>query len=357
MPDPLNTRSRGRGTETNRVGRFETFSKVAESDGWDLEEDLPPLRTEVQIERPRKIITRNQSPDISFDRSINPYRGCEHGCVYCFARPSHGYLGLSAGLDFESRLFAKPDAPERLAEELSRPKYRVAPIAIGTNTDAYQPIEKDMGIMRAVLEVLRDFRHPVTIATKGALIARDIDILAELAMDRLVQVGVSVTTLDPGLARRLEPRVPVPSRRLDTIGALAEAGIPVRVMASPMIPGLNDHELEAILAAAQSAGATAASWILLRLPFEVSELFVEWLDTHAPDRKSKVLARVREAHGGKIYDARWGHRMRGEGNYAAMISHRFKLALRRLGLAEELPELRTDLFRVPARPGDQLRLF
>ena len=350
-------RIRARGAGLNPSGRFEKTETVVESDGWDLLEEPQPLRTEVTVERARKIITRNQSPDISFDRSINPYRGCEHGCVYCFARPSHGYLGLSAGLDFETRLVAKPGAAERLAKELSAPSYEVAPIAIGTNTDAYQPIEKEQRIMREILEVLRDFRHPVTIATKGTLIERDIDILSEMAADGLTQVGVSVTTLSPGLSRRMEPRVPVPARRLEVIRALSAAGIPVRVMASPMIPGLTDHELEGILEAARDAGAKAASWILLRLPYEVSALFRDWLETHAPLRKDKVMARIREAHGGQDYDARWGHRMRGEGLFAKLIDQRFKASVRRLGLATDLPHVRTDLFRVPPRKGDQLSLF
>ncbi|MEM8633047.1 MAG: PA0069 family radical SAM protein [Pseudomonadota bacterium] len=346
-----------RGATTNAAGRFEPHDREAVSDGWDIDEDLPPLRTEVRVEAPRKIITRNTSPDISFDRSVNPYRGCEHGCIYCYARPTHGYLGLSAGLDFETRLTAKPDAPARLAKEISAAGYTVAPIAFGTNTDAYQPVEKEWKIMRGCLEVLRDFRHPLTIATKGTLIERDIDILGPMAAEGLVQVGVSVTTLDPKLSRQMEPRVPVPARRLAAIRALAEAGIPVRVMASPMIPGLTDHEMERILEAARDHGATAASWIMLRLPFEVSGLFRDWLEAEVPLRKDRVMSHIRDARGGKDYDAEWGKRMRGEGPYADLMAHRFKVATRRLGLTESLPDVRCDLFTVPPRAGDQLSLF
>ena len=354
--DPL-AKARARGANSNASGRFEPYQRTVESDGWDIPEEPPEVRTEVRVERIRRVITRNTSPDLSFDRSINPYRGCEHGCVYCFARPTHAYLGLSPGMDFETKLIARPGAPERLVAELSARRYRVAPIAIGTNTDPYQPIERDHKIMRRLLEVLRDFRHPVTITTKGTLIERDLDIIADLAAQGLVQVAISVTTLDLGLSRRLEPRAPAPTRRLAMIRRLCEADIPVRVMASPLIPGLTDHELERIIDAGAEAGAVAASWILLRLPFEVAELFRDWLSTHAPDRAARVMARVREAHGGRDYDATWGHRQRGSGPYATLIDHRFRLACRRLRLDGEKPELRTDRFRVPPRPGDQLPQF
>ncbi|WP_102110492.1 PA0069 family radical SAM protein [Oceaniglobus roseus] len=358
VPDPeLLARAKGRGALSNADGRFEPYAHVRESDGWDREEDLPPLRTTVSVEVPRKVITRNSSPDIGFDRSINPYRGCEHGCIYCFARPTHAYLGLSPGLDFETKLIARPEAPRRLAKELSAKAYRVAPIAIGTNTDPYQPIEKSRRIMRGCLEVLSEFRHPVTIATKGTLIERDADLLGEMGQAGLAKVGISVTTLDATLSRRLEPLVPAPARRLKAIEALAKAGCPVRVMVSPVIPGLTDTEVEAILQSARDAGAVAASWIMLRLPLEVSGLFVDWLRAHYPDRASKVMSRLREMHGGKEYSAEWHRRMRGEGVYAELIGKRFDLACSRLGLDVALPPLRRDLFRVPPRPGDQLSLF
>lgn len=355
--DDSKVRARGRGADSNAVGRFEPYTREAVDDGWDRGDDLPPLRTEVREERPRRVVSRNTSPDLSFDRSINPYRGCEHGCIYCYARPSHAYLGMSAGLDFETRLIARPQAPDLLAHELSARGYQPAPLAIGTNTDPYQPIERDYLIMRRCLEVLRDFRHPVVVTTKGQLIERDIDILADMAAAGLVQVGIGVTTLQPELARRMEPRVPSPQRRLKMIERLSAAGIPVRVMASPLVPGLTDAELENILAAGCTAGATLASWILLRLPFEVSTLFQQWLSQHYPDRAGRVMARVRETHGGKTYDPAWSKRMRGEGVYAQLIHQRYKLACRRLGLNRSVPTLRCDLFQVPPRPGDQLELF
>ena len=349
--------ARGRGAVTNRAGRFERHAREAVDDGWDIPEDLPPLRTEVRLERPRSVITRNTSPDVPFDRSINPYRGCEHGCIYCFARPSHAWLGWSPGLDFETQLVARPEAPEVLARELARKGYRPASIAIGTNTDPYQPIERDYRIMRRILEVLREHRHPVSVVTKGTLIERDADILGEMGRMGLARVGISVTTLDPAVSRRMEPRVPLPARRLKTIRRLTEAGCPVRVMASPMVPALTDHELEAILAAAKDAGAVAASWIMLRLPLEVAPLFREWLERHFPDRAARVMGRVRELHGGRDYDPEWGRRMTGQGAFADLMRHRFAVAVKRLGLVTDLPPLRTDLFRLPPRAGDQLELF
>lgn len=349
-------RAVGRGAGSNPAGRFQSQEAHAADDGWGFEEG-PVLRTEMRREAARKIITRNTSPDVRFDRSINPYRGCEHGCIYCFARPSHAFLDLSPGLDFETKLSVKPAAPDLLAKELSAPRYRPATIAIGTNTDPYQPAELREGVMRRCLEVLWEFRHPVMITTKGAIIERDIDLLEKLAGEGLVSVGVSVTTLDARLARQMEPRVPGPARRLKTIERLSAAGVPVRVCASPMIPGLTDHELEGILEAGREAGARAASWVMLRLPYEVAGLFRDWLAREVPNKAAKVMARVREAHGGKDYDAQWHKRLRGEGLYAQMLAQRYKLAIKRLGLAEEMPPLRTDLFRVPERPGDQLSLF
>ncbi|MAU45197.1 MAG: radical SAM protein [Yangia sp.] len=347
----------GRGAASRETGRFERLAYEDTDDGWDRDEELPPLRTEVSEERPRSLIAYNVSPDIPFDRSINPYRGCEHGCIYCFARPSHAYLGLSPGLDFETRLIARPDAPEVLSRELRARRYQPQTIAIGTNTDPYQPIERDRGIMRACLEVLRDFKHPVAIVTKGTLIERDIDILSEMASQGLARVGISVTTLDADLARRMEPRVPQPKRRLATIRKLHEAGIEARIMVSPVVPALTDHEMERILEAGAEAGAIAASWIMLRLPLEVSPLWQSWLAEHYPDRAARVMARLREMHGGQEYSAKWHHRMRGEGHYAEIIAQRFRKAARRLGLDRKLPPLRTDLFQPPARAGDQLSLF
>ncbi|WP_158964560.1 PA0069 family radical SAM protein [Chachezhania sediminis] len=349
-------RRKARGAVSNAPGRFDPRREEI-WDGWEIVEDRPAFRTTISEEQPKSFVNYVASPDLPFDRSINPYRGCEHGCIYCFARPTHAYLGLSAGLDFETRLIARPTAPEVLRKELSAPRYKVAPMAIGTNTDPYQPVERDRGITRACLEVLRDFNHPLAIVTKGALVERDIDILAPMATAGLARVGISVTTLDPDLARRMEPRAPSPARRLAAIRRLSDAGISVRIMTSPVVPGLTDHELEAILAAGREAGATSASWIMLRLPREVSELWQEWLEEHAPGRAGKVMARVREMHGGRNYDPRWGHRMRGEGRYAEMIAQRFSAAVKRLGLEEAAPPLRTDLFAVPPQVGDQLSLF
>lgn len=350
-------RSIGRGVRTNATGRFERHGREAVDDGWDLVEDLPPLRTEVTEESARRVITRNTSPDVSFDRSINPYRGCEHGCVYCFARPSHAYLGLSPGLDFETKLIARPNAAAVLEAELRRASYACDVIAIGTNTDAYQPIERDRRVMRGVLEVLQRFHHPVTIATKGTLIERDVDILADMAAQDLTRVGISVTTLQADLSRRMEPRVPSPKRRLRTIEALAKAGVPVRVMISPIVPGLTDHELEGIVAAARDAGAVAASMIPIRLPREVAELWESWLAEHYPERVGRVMSKLRDMHGGKPYEAEFGKRMRGEGIWADLLQQRFKRAVRAAGLSERLPPLRTDLFEVPLAKGDQLALF
>ncbi|WP_299145575.1 PA0069 family radical SAM protein [uncultured Tateyamaria sp.] len=355
--DLQNTRAIGRGALSNEVSRFDRVTRHGVDDGWPEDGDMPPLRTEVSIERPRSLITYNTSPDLPFDRSINPYRGCEHGCVYCFARPSHAYLGLSPGLDFETRLIARPDAPHILEAELAHRSYKVAPIAIGTNTDPYQPIERAHEIVRRCLEVLEACDHPVAIVTKGVLIERDIDILRRMARRGLVRVGVSLTTLDPTLSRKMEPRAPAPHRRLAMMRRLSAAGIPVRVMASPMVPALTDPELEAILAAGKEAGARTASWIMLRLPREVSPLWQEWLGVHYPDRAARVMARLHEMHGGQDYDARWGHRMRGEGPYAEIVAHRFSVAIKKLGLKETAPAMRCDLFQPPRKPSNQLSLF
>jgi DNA repair photolyase len=350
-------RLRGRGADTNRAGRYEATDRVAFDDGWDIAEEEQTVRTEVRLERPRSAITYNRSPDLPFDRSINPYRGCEHGCIYCYARPSHAWLNLSPGLDFETRLIARPGIAAVLEAELRKPAYRVQPIALGTNTDPYQPVERDLGLMREILRVLSAFRHPVWITTRGTTVERDIDLIAPLAAQGLAAVSISVTTLDEGLARRMEPRAPAPRRRLQIIERLARAGIPVRIQVSPLIPALTDHELEAVMQAGRDAGAGFANSIPLRLPLEVSQLFQDWLQTTVPDRAARVMGRVRELHGGKDYDAAFGTRMRGQGLWAELIHRRADLARKRLGLGDGLPPLRTDLFAPPARPGDQLALF
>ena len=350
-------RIRARGANGNQVGRFEGYVREAMDDGWPGEREDKLLRTEVRLEVPRSALTYKRSPDLPFDRSINPYRGCEHGCIYCFARPTHAYLNLSPGLDFETRLIARPGIGKVLDKELRAKSYKVATIAIGTNTDPYQPCEAEHKVMREVLEVLQDFGHPVAITTKGALILRDVDILAPMAAQGLVRVGISVTTLDADLARRLEPRAAAPTRRLHVIRRLSEAGIPVRAMIAPVIPGLTDHEMEPILAAVAEAGAIAASFITLRLPLEVSPLFQDWLATHEPGRAAKVMARVRDLHGGKDYDPEWGKRMKGQGIWADLLARRFKVASHKLGLDAEQPALRTDAFAVPFSKGAQLGLF
>ncbi|WP_439873099.1 PA0069 family radical SAM protein [Rhizobium leguminosarum] len=350
-------RRRGRGAGLNPTGRFEALQRETVDDGWQTWEELPPFKTEVQVEKPRTAITRNESPDIPFDRSINPYRGCEHGCIYCFARPTHAYMGLSAGLDFETKLFAKPDAAKLLERELAKPGYKVRVIAIGTNTDPYQPIEKEWRIMRGILEVLNKANHPVSIVTKSAMILRDLDILQEMAAKNLVRVGISVTTLDRKLARTMEPRAATPPRRLETIRTLAEAGVQTAVMAAPLIPALNDHELERILESAKAAGAAEASYVILRLPLEVSPLFRDWLLQHYPDRYRHVMSLVRSMRGGKDYDAEFGKRMKGDGPYAWQIARRFEMAARRFGLTRRSVPLRDDLFVPPDGSGVQLSLL
>jgi len=350
-------RRRGRGAGLNPTGRFEALQRETVDDGWQTWEELPPFKTEVQVEKPRTAITRNESPDTPFDRSINPYRGCEHGCIYCFARPTHAYMGLSAGLDFETKLFAKPDAAKLLERELAKPGYKVRVIAIGTNTDPYQPIEKEWRIMRGILEVLNKANHPVSIVTKSAMILRDLDILQEMAAKNLVRVGISVTTLDRKLARTMEPRAATPPRRLETIRTLAEAGVQTAVMAAPLIPALNDHELERILESAKAAGAAEASYVILRLPLEVSPLFRDWLLQHYPDRYRHVMSLVRSMRGGKDYDAEFGKRMKGAGPYAWQIARRFEMAARRFGLTRRSVPLRDDLFVPPDGSGVQLSLL
>jgi DNA repair photolyase len=350
---------KGRGAASNDSGRFEAEQRVAFDDGWGgADAEPPPLQTVLSIDATRTIIARNDSPDIGFDRSINPYRGCEHGCIYCYARPSHAYLGLSPGLDFESRIFYKPQAAALLGEELRKKGYQCRPLALGSNTDPYQPSERRLGITRLILEVLRDFRHPVTIVTKSALVQRDIDILAAMAAERLAVVTVSVTTLDRDLARRMEPRAATPERRLEAIKALAEAGVPTGVLAAPMIPALNDMELEQILERARAAGASAAGYTMLRLPHELKGLFREWLEEHAPAKAAHVLSLVTQSHGGKLYDSTWSKRMTGTGAYADILRARFGRAARRLGFNQRSTEvLDTSRFRPPPQRGDQLALF
>ena len=350
-------RRRGRGAVSNASGRFERLKKSDTDDGWDGLDEFAPFATTVVEERAKHIITRNASPDISFDRSINPYQGCEHGCVYCFARPTHAYYGLSPGLDFETTLFAKPNAAALLEKELSNPDYTPRTIAIGTNTDPYQPIERQRRIMRQILKVLDRFSHPVGIVTKSVLIARDLDILSSMAERGLVKAAVSVTTLDHRLSRAMEPRAAAPQRRIETIRLLAQAGVPTSVMVAPVIPALNDTEIETILMSAAQAGAKEAGYILLRLPLEVRDLFQQWLAENFPDRAEKILSILRDMRGGKDYDAAWGKRMRGSGPYAWLLGRRFELAAKRFGLNEKKTKLRTDLFTRPPQKGEQLRLF
>lgn len=347
----------GRGTLAQPSPRFDTFSREWDADGWDRAEDPRPVMREVALERARSVIAWNNSPDLGFDRALNPYRGCEHGCIYCYARPTHAWLGLSPGLDFETRLIARPDAARVLEREIGKASYRVAPLCLGSNTDPWQPVEAQYRITRAVLEVLRDWRHPVTITTRGALIERDIDLLAEMAQMGLAEVGISLTTLDAGLARAMEPRAPAPTRRLAMIRALATAGVPVRLMMAPVIPGLTDSEVESILAAAREAGARVAWWSLLRLPHEVSALFQDWLARHRPNHAAKVMKALHEMRAGRDTDGRFHSRFRGEGPRADLLARRVALARRRLGYDARLPALDCTRFRAPPRSGDQLSLF
>src|SRR5918997_301257 len=350
-------RRRGRGATFSPDARYEPHQRETFNDGWDLADEPPPLNTEVTIEKPRVIITRNDSPDISFDRSINPYRGCEHGCVYCFARPTHAYQGLSPGIDFETKLFAKRNAPELLEKELGKPGYKPAVMALGTNTDPYQPIERKFRITRGILEVLSRTNHPVGIVTKSGLITRDIDILGPMADRSLAKAAVSVTTLDSKLARRMEPRAPTPKKRLDTIRQLAEAGIPVAVMVAPIVPAITDHEIEEIPPAASAAGARSAGYVLLRLQHEIKDLVHGWLAEHYPDKLKHVFSLVEGTRGGKAYDAKWGQRMTGVGPYAWMIGRRFEAAAERFGFNKQRRPLRTDLFTPPKQETAQLALF
>src|SRR3954463_14044899 len=348
---------RGRGAQSNESGRYEPLARVVFDDGWQNLEDLPAFKTTVTVDATRRIITRNESPDISFDRSINPYRGCEHGCIYCFARPTHAYLGLSPGIDFESKLFVKPNAAELLERELSAPNYSPRTIAIGTNTDPFQPIEKQYRVMRRILEVLDRFGHPVGIVTKSALVLRDLDILSRMAERNLAKVALSVTTLDPKLARVMEPRAATPARRLDALRQLSAAGVPTSVMVAPVIPAINDAEIERILDAAAAAGVKEAGYVLLRLPLEVRDLFGEWVRENFPDRARHVFKLIRDTRGGKDYDAKWGERMIGSGPIAWMIGRRFEAACERLGLNRRKLKLTTEHFAPTRKRPQQLALF
>ncbi len=359
---------KGRGARSNQSGRYEKEVRETVDDGWRSDagefdgavEDAnmaPPLKTDVTIEKPKKIITFNKSPFVGFDRSINPYRGCEHGCIYCFARPTHAYMGLSPGLDFEARLFAKPSAAALLEKELSNPRYAPRIVAMGTNTDPYQPIERKFRIMRGVLKTFSRFRHPVTILTKSHLITRDIDLLAPMAERNLVRAMVSITTRDKGLARAMEPRASAPARRFAAVRALSEAGVPTGVMTAPMIPGLNDDELETLLEAAKEAGADFAGYTLIRLPLEVSPLFQEWLETYAPARAGRVMRHIRDMNGGRDYDAQLSRGKEIKSTYARLIAQRFKKAATRLGLDSPKQPLDLTQFRVPQAEAAQLSLF
>ena len=347
-----------RGAVTNRTGRFESISMESFDDGWDRsEEETSDPRTKIFADSARTIIASNDSPDVPFEISLNPYRGCEHGCIYCFARPSHAYLGLSPGLDFETKIYAKHDAADLLRRQLSAKKYRPRVLVLGANTDCYQPVEGRLRITRSVLEVLAEFRHPVSILTKSALVLRDLDILAPMAADHLAQVCVSVTSLDPEVARVMEPRASIPARRLEAIRRLSERGVPVAVLAAPMIPGLNDWEMDRILEAAREAGAVSASYVLLRLPLEIADLFTEWLEQHFPARKKRVLDLMRQTREGKLYQSEFGTRMHGTGPYADLLERRFDAACQRLGFTGRGFALETSLFRVPEAPRAQLGLF
>jgi DNA repair photolyase len=350
-------RRRGRGARTNLTGRFESQLREDFDDGWESLGELGAFKTDVRLEQAKQIITTNDSPDIGFDQSINPYRGCEHGCIYCYARPSHCYLGFSAGLDFESILIAKTNTAELLEKEIANPRYRVKTIALGTNTDPYQPIERTHELTRRILEIMDRTSHPVGIVTKSALVLRDIDLLASLAKRGLVKVALSVTTLDHRLARKMEPRATTPERRVEAIARLAEAGVPVGVMAAPVIPAVNDAEMEAILERCAKAGAREAGYVLLRLPLEIAGLFQEWLAEEFPDRAKRVMSLVRGTRGGKDYVSAWGERHTGTGAYAELIAQRFRLAAQRLGLNRERLALRCDLFTPPRAEATQLDLF
>jgi len=344
---------KGRGALSNATGRFEAQTKEAFDDGWDDYEDKPSqIQTQLFVDSAKTVITYNQSPDVPFDRSVNPYKGCEHGCVYCFARPAHAYLGLSPGLDFETRLFYKPDAPDLLKQELAAKNYRPAPVALGINTDAYQPVERQLKLTRRLLEVFFETRHPVSIVTKSALIERDLDLLVPMAKQGLIHVCLSITTLNPDLARCMEPRAAAPKRRLQTLATLTAAGIPVSVLVAPLIPMLNDCELENILQKTKDAGALDAGYVLLRLPHELKDLFGEWLQTHEPLKADRIMNRIYEARGGKAYDSAFGTRMRGTGVYADLLAQRFHLAMKKFDFPG-LPPYNTGLFRSPSLSGQR----
>lgn len=354
-------KQKGRGAVSNADGRYERFSHHAWDDGWlnDADPDFdgaPRIRTTLSVDGARSVITKNQSPDVPFDRSINPYRGCEHGCVYCFARPTHAWLGLSPGLDFETRLFWKPDAANLLRKQLANPRYQPGPVVIGTNTDPYQPIERDHLLTRQIVEVLADCKHPFSIITKNALVCREIDLIAPMAQANRASIAVSVTSLDHRLSNLLEPRASAPHKRLEAIRKLSDAGIPVTVLCAPMIPGLNDSEIENIVAACREAGAQSIGHIVLRLPLEIAHLFEEWLDAHYPNKKEKVLSLIRQMRGGKIYDAKFGDRMRGTGPVADMIARRFDLARRKYNLTGRSLDLDCTGFDRPSSDG-QMRLL
>ncbi|MDR2195456.1 MAG: PA0069 family radical SAM protein [Gallionellaceae bacterium] len=350
------TPTKGRGATLQVEGRFEQVAREHFDDGWNTEEDLPPLKTTVTAEHAKSVIQRHDSPDLPFELSLNAYRGCEHGCIYCYARPSHGYLNLSPGLDFETKLFAKPDAAKLLRDELAKPAYRCSPISLGSNTDPYQPIERDWKITRQILEVLAECKHPLSIITKSALVERDLDLLTQLARDNLALVMISITTLDASLARKLEPRAASPQRRLQAMRRLNDAGVPCGVMVAPVIPFLTDAELETVLTAARDHGANTAGYTLLRLPYELKELFKDWLTTHYPLKAEHVMSRLRDMRGGRENDSAFGSRFRGEGEFAALLAQRFRMACAKLGLNRSAVTLNTESFRPPAR-GGQMGLF
>jgi DNA repair photolyase len=349
--------ARGRGARSNAAGRFESQAREAFDDGWTLEEEIRPLTTTVSPEKAKVLISHNDSPDVGFSASINPYRGCEHGCIYCYARPAHAYMGLSPGLDFESKLFFKPEAAALLERELSSPRYKPETIHIGGNTDPYQPQERALRVTRQVIEVLERFNHPFSVITKSALILRDLDVFTSMSKKNLVRVAISITTLDRKLARSMEPRAATPEKRLDAVKRLSDAGVPVVVMFAPCIPGLNDHEMEAVLERSAEAGAKGAGYVALRLPMEIKDLFKEWLATDHPDRAGRVMSLVRQIRGGKEYDAQWGKRMKGEGPIAALMSRRFAAAKARYGLDMRFGGMDLGQFRAPPKAGDQIDLF
>jgi DNA repair photolyase len=353
QPDAL--QPGGRGARSNVSGRYLPTTREPYHDGWDNPDDPParPLRTVLIADKAKTIVSRHNSPDISFQASINPYQGCEHGCIYCYARPTHARFDLSPGLDFESRIFWKPEAATLLEAEFARPRYAPVPIVIGGNTDPYQPAEREKEITRGLLKVFLKYRHPVMLITKGALVARDLDLLGELARMDLARAAVSVTTLDRKLARQMEPRAATPERRLWAIEQLAKAGVPVTIMTAPVVPGLTEHELEALLERGRDAGATSAGYVLLRLPLEIADLFKEWLATSRPDAAARVMSLMRQSRGGKDYDSRWGVRQTGQGPMAQLIARRFRKACERLGLNQMRTELRTDLFIRPPDPRKQ----